>query len=142
MRRPALPEWLKRSKEGVDQTSMPDSARPAGGTSVVAAVPNPELAAAEPKVTGSGAAQDVRVGPARVGVRIATAGLVLVLLLLTGFVTWTSARITQATNEVARTTHVSDAWDQALLSLGTQVTLLERYRVDPDPAVRARFAWR
>jgi diguanylate cyclase (GGDEF)-like protein len=107
---------------------------------VVAAVPLPRLAAVEPEVAARGAAQDARVGSGRVGVRIATAGLVLVLLLLTGFVTWTSARITQATNEVARTTHVSDAWDQALLSLGTQVTLLERYRVDPDPAVQARFA--
>jgi diguanylate cyclase len=89
-------------------------------------------AAGEPAATGSGLR-------GRSASRVALAGVVGVLLLLTVFSLWTAAITNRAALHAARLTAINDAYQQAHLAVVTEERLQQEYLLHPEPAVRAAF---
>jgi signal transduction histidine kinase len=72
--------------------------------------------------------------------RVATGGLVAVLLCLTVFALWAALSTHEAADLVRRSSSLSDAYQEARFAAGSEESLERDYRLRPSPAVRAKFA--
>ena len=70
--------------------------------------------------------------------RFASLGLVMVLLILTGFSLWAAVITQQATNDARVAFQLSDLYEQARYAMGTEKSLERKYRLDPNPGIRAQ----
>ena len=70
--------------------------------------------------------------------RFASLGLVVVLLLLTGFSLWTAMMTQQAANDTRVAFQLSDLYEQARYEIGLEKSLERKYRLDPAPDIRAQ----
>ena len=75
----------------------------------------------------------------RVAGRLASIGLLLVLMVLTGFAVVSALRTDVAATAVARSTGLNDAYWHARYAVGAEESLERKYRIEPGPAVRVRF---
>ena len=72
--------------------------------------------------------------------RLASIGLLVVLVALPGFALW-GATITYRTGqEVRRSTKLNDTYEQARYTVGAEESLERKYRLEPGPDVRARHS--
>ena len=72
--------------------------------------------------------------------RFASLGLVIVLLLLTGFSLWTAVMTQQATNDTRVAFQLSDLYEQARYEIGLEKSLERKYRLDPAPDIQAQHS--
>src|SRR4051794_22162250 len=70
--------------------------------------------------------------------RLASGGLALVLLLLTGFGGWVAWSTHQVAGQVRRSAALSSVWDQAQHAVTAEESLERKYRLEPGPAVLAK----
>lgn len=70
--------------------------------------------------------------------RFASLGLVVVLLILTGFSLWAATLTQQATNDARVAFQLSDLYEQARDKIVTEKTLERQYSLDPGPDIRAQ----
>jgi hypothetical protein len=75
----------------------------------------------------------------RAATRLATAGLALVLVSLTGFALWASLSTSRATRHVLYVAGLYGALEQARFALVSEESLERSYRLDPDPQTRAEL---
>jgi signal transduction histidine kinase len=68
--------------------------------------------------------------------RLATLGLITVLLVLTGFAIWTTVTTLMLSNAVKEAVTVNDLFEQAHYYLGTEESLKREYRLAPSLDVR------
>lgn len=77
----------------------------------------------------------VRSSPRAVG-RFASAGLCVVLLLLTTFAVWVAFATNQASIRAKYASELSDKYEQARYAVGAEESLERKYRLDPSAQVR------
>jgi diguanylate cyclase len=70
---------------------------------------------------------------------LASTGLVLVLLGVSGFTLWASVTGSQASERAVSSSQMSDHFAAAAKALAAQESLERKYRVEPGPQVRAKF---
>ncbi|MDX6273981.1 MAG: hypothetical protein QOJ92_1191 [Frankiales bacterium] len=70
--------------------------------------------------------------------RLASAGLILVLLGLSGFAVWTSEASGRAAQRLQASSTLAEAYARAAVAVGSEETLETRYRLEPSPEVRAQ----
>jgi diguanylate cyclase (GGDEF)-like protein len=75
----------------------------------------------------------------RAVIRMATAGLAAVLLLLTGFALWASFSTNRAALQANHFSRLSDAYQQARFAVAAEESLERKYRLEPGPEVRKRY---
>jgi len=71
--------------------------------------------------------------------RIALSGLAAVLLALTVFGVSSALRTNHATQRVSVSSELSSAYERARFAVGEEESLERKYRLEPGPAVRAKF---
>jgi len=71
--------------------------------------------------------------------RLATVGLITVLLALTGFAIWTTVTTLELSNGVGEAVTVSNLYQQAHFDLATEESLEHAYIFEPSPDVRSQF---
>jgi signal transduction histidine kinase len=69
---------------------------------------------------------------------IASSGLALVLLFLTGFAIWAALTTNQAAGVAKRANELSDYYQQARYAVGAEESLERKYRLEPGPEIRAK----
>jgi diguanylate cyclase len=72
-------------------------------------------------------------------IRVATAGLAAVLVVLTGFALWAAYSTNQAARQADRLSRLSDAYQQARFAVAAEESLERKYRLEPGPQVRANY---
>lgn len=72
--------------------------------------------------------------------RIASVGVVGVLLGVSAFAVWSSQATANATAEAAAASQLSDDYARAASAVAAEESLERKYRLEPGPAVRARYA--
>jgi len=70
--------------------------------------------------------------------RFASLGLVMVLLILSGFALWTAVNTQQATNDARVAFQVSDLYEQARYEISIEKSLERKYRLNPGPDIRTQ----
>jgi diguanylate cyclase len=75
----------------------------------------------------------------RTVIRLATAGLAAVLLLLTGFALWAAYSTNRAARQADHFNRLSDAYQQARFAVAAEESLERKYRLEPGPEVRQRY---
>ncbi|HEV2927745.1 MAG TPA: GGDEF domain-containing protein, partial [Propionibacteriaceae bacterium] len=75
----------------------------------------------------------------RTVIRLATAGLAAVLLVLTGFALWAAHSTNRAARQADRLSRLSDAYQQARFAVAAEESLERKYRLEPGPEVRQRY---
>jgi diguanylate cyclase (GGDEF)-like protein/PAS domain S-box-containing protein len=70
--------------------------------------------------------------------RLASLGLVAVLIVLPGFAVWGAVETYRRGADARTATALSDAYEQARYALGAEESLERKYRLEPSPDVRAR----
>jgi diguanylate cyclase (GGDEF)-like protein len=71
--------------------------------------------------------------------RLATAGLAVVLVVLTGFALWAAYSTNRAARQADRLSRLSDAYEEARFAVAAEESLERKYRLEPGPDVRAKF---
>ena len=71
--------------------------------------------------------------------RLATAGLAVVIVMLTGFALWAAYSTNQAARQADRLSTLSDAYQRARFAVAAEESLERKYRLEPGPGVRAKF---
>jgi diguanylate cyclase len=71
--------------------------------------------------------------------RLATAGLAVVLLALTGFSLWVAYSTNRVARQADRFSRLSDAYQQARFAVAAEESLERKYRLEPGPEVRQRY---
>jgi diguanylate cyclase len=72
-------------------------------------------------------------------IRVATAGLAAVLVVLTGFALWAAYSTNRAALQADRLNRLSDAYQQARFAVAAEESLERKYRLEPGPQVRANY---
>ena len=72
--------------------------------------------------------------------RLASIGLLVVLVALPGFALWGATTTFWASLEVRRSTKLNDTYEQARYAIGAEESLERKYRLEPSPDVRARHS--
>jgi signal transduction histidine kinase len=70
--------------------------------------------------------------------QIASSGLALVLLCLTGFAIWAALTTNQAARAAKHASELSDHYQQARYAVGAEESLERKYRLEPGPEIRAK----
>ena len=70
----------------------------------------------------------------------ALAGLSAVILGIGGFALWSATTMNEAAEDSAAATRLSDAYQQARYAVGAEESLERKYRLEPGPDVRTRYA--
>src|SRR5579864_628166 len=71
--------------------------------------------------------------------RLATLGLITVLLALAGFATWTTVMTLKLSDAVGEAVSVSVLYERAHVDLLTEESLANKYSFEPSPDVRSQF---
>lgn len=71
--------------------------------------------------------------------RLATLGLITILLALAGFATWTTVMTLKLSDAVGEAVSVSDLYERAHVDLLTEESLENKYSFEPSPDVRSQF---
>jgi signal transduction histidine kinase len=71
--------------------------------------------------------------------RLATLGLITVLLALTGFAIWTTVITLKLSDAVGEAVTVSNLYERAYFDLGAEESLEHEYSFEPSPDVRSQF---
>jgi diguanylate cyclase len=71
--------------------------------------------------------------------RMAGAGVLVVLLAVSGFAVWSSSATAGAASKAAAASHISDDYVSAGAALRAEESLELKYRMEPGPAPRAQF---
>ena len=102
-------------------------------------------------VFGIGTVGATRIGPAAPPVasvradrlarrsRIASIGVVVILLAMTGFALWSSHATAAASAEAVTASRLSDDYARAATAVAAEEALEHKYRLEPSPAVRTEF---
>jgi diguanylate cyclase (GGDEF)-like protein len=80
-----------------------------------------------------------QVSQGRIITRLATAGLAVALVLLTGFGLWAAYSTNRAAGQADRLSRLSDGYQQARFAVAAEESLERKYRLEPGPEVRAKF---
>ena len=83
------------------------------------------------------AAHSLRLRPGSIG-RLASLGLVVVLVVLLGFALWGAVSTYRSGKMARHETALSDAFEEARYAVGAEESLERKYRLEPSPEVRAR----
>jgi signal transduction histidine kinase len=75
--------------------------------------------------------------PRRLG-RLASAGLAIVLIFLTGFALWVAFATNRAATFAKHASDLSDKYEQARYAIGAEESLERKYRLEPGPEVREK----
>jgi diguanylate cyclase (GGDEF)-like protein len=70
---------------------------------------------------------------------LALAGLAAVLIALSAFGLWSTARTSDASTKASAATRLSDVYERARYAVGQEESLERKYRIEPGPAVLARY---
>jgi diguanylate cyclase (GGDEF)-like protein len=70
---------------------------------------------------------------------LALAGLAAVLIALSAFGLWSTARTSAASTKASTATRLSDVYEQARYAVGQEESLERKYRIEPGPDVLARY---
>jgi CHASE3 domain sensor protein len=71
--------------------------------------------------------------------RLASAGVVVVLLGVSGFAVWSSYATAAATRSASTANQLADDFARAQSSVAAEQSLAREYRLEPSPAVRASY---
>jgi diguanylate cyclase len=71
--------------------------------------------------------------------KLASTGLVLVLLSVSGFALWASVTSRQVSERAVASSQMSDHFAAAATAVAAQESLERKYRVEPEPKVRTKF---
>jgi diguanylate cyclase (GGDEF)-like protein len=75
----------------------------------------------------------------RTVIRLATAGLAAVLLVLTGFGLWAASSTNRVARQADQLSRLSDAYQQARFAVAAEESLERKYRLEPGPEARHRY---